>query len=315
MIYYTHNTQVAMQRIQDCVTRSKCQLLAQVHGIQFSGNGDLTDFIEKWADRYQLKMTPKQRFDAKKKGQATFDLLVYLPLGYGNPFTENLMDLAKNYPEDFDQDNFDILRQGSDHAQVYFYLFCNIDSESVTQEKIDSFKLTSKLREHIDGCERLHYINEHDVLLDGYEFVRLTQSKSIVDEIEGRTNHKNKYDWTWRLSKEKYGNIQKAGEQLINRFNQMTDKTDAEKKAYFEKHLSIFENLHGFRGVRKQIGQMYNAEKRSLKRKYGEKALQYYRPLKLTYMQRAKNRVPANSEPDVFYKWLGSVILWSVKKK
>ena len=304
-----------MQRIQDCVTRSKCQLLAKVHGIEFSSNADLTQFIDKWIDRYQLKMTPKQRFDAKKKGQATFDLLVHLPLSYDDAFTEHLINLATNYPDDFKQSDFDILRQGSKYAQVNFYLFCNIDSESVAQRKIDSFKLTSMLREHIEGCERLHYIDEHEVAIDGYEFVRLTQSKSIVDEIEGRTNHKNKYDWTWRLSKEKYGNIQKAGEQLINRFNLMTDKTDEEKKAYFEKHLSIFEKLYGFRGVRKQIGQMYNAEKRSIKRKYGEKALQYYRPLKLTYMQRAKNSVPANSDPQVFYEWLGSVILWSVKKK
>lgn len=315
MIYYTHSNKVALQRIQDCVTRSKCQLLAKVHGIEFSSNADLTQFIDKWIDRYQLKMTPKQRFDAKQKGQATFDLLIHLPLSYDDAFTEHLMDLAKDYPEEFKEDNFDILRQSSKYAQVNFYLFCNIDSESVTQGKIDSFKLTSMLREHIEGCERLHYIDEHEVAIDGYEFVRLTQSKSIVDEIEGRANHKNKYDWTWRLSKEKYGNIQKAGEQLINRFNQMTDKTDAEKKAYFEKHLSIFEKLYGFRGTRKQIGQMYNAEKRSIKLKYGEKALQYYRPLKLTYMQRVKNTIPANSDPDVFYKWLGSVILLSVKKK
>ena len=301
-----------MQRIQDCVTRSKCQLLAQVSHLEFSSIDQLTDFIDKWAERYQLKMTPKQRFDAKKKGQPTFDLLVHVPLSYDDPFTKHLIALAKADPAQFKHDDFDILNKGTAYASIKFYLFCNIDSEKVRSESISSFRLTDMLRQQIDGCEHFGYITENEVKMEGYELVRLTQSKSLVDEIEGRS--KNKYDWTWRLSKEKYGNIQKAGEQLINRFHEMTDKTDDEKKAYFEKHLKIFESLSGFRGVRKQIGQMYNAEKRSMKRKYGEKSLQYYRPLKLIYMQRSKNSVPANSDPQVFYEWLASVILASAKK-
>lgn len=312
MIYYTHSKTIAMQRIQDCATRSKCQLLAQVNGLEFSTTEELTDFIDKWTDRYRLKMTPKQRFDAKKKGQPTFDLLVYLPLSYDDPFTQHLIEMAKDDPAQFKEEDFDILEQGTAYAPIKFYLFCNIDSEKVSTESISSSRLTEMLRKQIDGCEHFGYIHENEVKIDGYEFVRLTQSKSLVDEIEGRT--KNKYDWTWRLSKETYGNIQKAGEQLINRFHQITDKTDDEKKAYFEKHLKIFESLSGFRGVRKQIGQMYNTEKRSMKRKYGEKSLQYYRPLKLVYMQRSKNSVPANSDPQAFYEWLASVILGSAKK-
>ena len=315
MIYYTHNAQIAMQRIQDCATRSKCQLLAQVNGMQFSNNRQFSEFIGKWTDRYQLTMTPKQRYDAKKKGHPTFDLLVYVSLSYGDPYTDHLIEIAKEDPEQFKQADFDILTQGSEYSQIQLYLFCNIDSEKVTTESIGSFDLTMMLREQIEGCERFGYIHENEVNIDGYEFVRLTQSKSIVDVIEGKASNKNKYDWTWRLSKEKYGNIQKAGEQLINRFNQISDKTDDEKKAYFEKHLSIFEKLHGFRGVRKQIGQMYNAEKRSMKRKYGEKSLQYYRPLKLAYMKRSKNSIPANSDPKALFEWIASVILRSVRRK
>lgn len=311
MIYYTTSNRILMQRIQDCVTRSKCQLIKQLHELEFSSSADFYNFIEKWSERYQLRMTPKQRYDAKKKGQPTFDLIVHIPLSLNDHFTKNLIDVAKDDLSFFEKTNIDLLAEGQDYCPIRLYLFCNIHSEKVYSHTIPASDLNDLLKKQIEGCEYFNYVHEIEITVDSYEFVRLTQKRSLVAEIEGHT--KNKYDWTWRLTKVVYGRLQKAGEQLINRFNQQSDKSDDEKRAYFEKHLHIFEVMHGFRGVRKQIGQLYNAEKKDMKRKYGEKSLQYYRPLTLKYMQRSKDQVPANSNPEALLKEVKSIIISTAK--
>lgn len=302
-----------MQRIQDCVTRSKCQLIRQLHELQFSNSEDFYNFIEKWSQRYQLRMTPKQRYDAKKKGQPTFDLIVHIPLSFDDNFTKNLIDFAQDDLNSFQKPDIDLLAEGQDFCPIRLYLFCNIDSEKVYSHVIPASSLNDLLKEQIEGCEYFNYVHEIDVMVGHYEFIRLTQKRSLVAEIEGHT--KNKYDWTWRLSKVGYGNLQKAGEQLINRFHQHTDKSDDEKRAYFEKHLRILEGMHGFRGVRKQIGQLYSAEKKDMKRKYGEKSLQYYRPLILKYIQRSKDQVPANSAPEELLNEVKRIIMSAAKAK
>jgi hypothetical protein len=312
MIYYTISNRILMQRIQDCVTRSKCQMVNQLPDLQFSNNEALFNFIEKWAARYQLRMTPKQRYDAKKKGLPTFDLLVHLPLARNEEFTKSVIEQAKNQPDFFSQPDLDLLSQSESYCPVRFFLFCNIDSEKVYNHSISSFELNNLLKKQIEGCEDFIYVHEDEITVEGYEFVRLTQKRSLVAEIEGQV--KNKYDWTWRLTQSTYGNLHKAGEQLINRFNHQSSKTDEEKKQYFEKHFKILESLHGFRGVRKQIGQIYNAEKKEMKRQYGEKSLQYYRPLILKYMQRTKDQVPSNSEPDQLLAVVKRLIDFFVKK-
>ena len=139
-----------------------------------------------------------------------------------------------------------------------------------------------------------------------YELVRLTQKRSIRDEFEN--TEKNSFDWTWRINSSSFGKTQKSGQTLINRWNECINKTEEEKRAYFEKHLQVLESYYGFRGVRKQVGTLWAKERSLLKAKYGVKSKEYFRELNLSYIQRLKSIFPSNAETSEMIKHMQKII-------
>jgi hypothetical protein len=283
MIYFSAYPKVVMQRIQDAIVRSNCVLLSEVE-MTFNCNEDFNKFVEKWIERYQLTLSPKERFKLKKKGNPTFDLVIAPNIYHTDDFTKDMVHVAKNAPERYEGMDFDFLNTSEHYLPIKFFLFCNIDSPKIYEKSLSIDHVNKALKDHIDGAEKFTYIFDSRIIYRNYELVRLTQKRSIKDDLEG--SEKNSFDWTWRIASESYSKVQGQGETLLNRWHQYSDKTEEEKKAYFEKHLNVLENYYGFRGVRKQVGTLWARERKILKEKYGEKALQYYRPLKLHYVQR-----------------------------
>ena len=294
MIYFSILSKLAMQKLQDAIVRSNCVLFAEVN-MKFYDNEEFIKFVEKWTERYQLTLSPKERFKQKKKGHPTFDLIIKPNIVRDDVFTEDLIKIAKTEPENFARSDFDFLNYSENYLAMKFYLFCNIDSLQIYDGLIPIDQVNSTLKQHSDGVKKFSYIFDAPIQFGNYELVRLTQKRSIKDDLEGR--EKNAFDWTWRIGSESYSKVQKQGEVLINRWNQCIDKSEEEKQAYFEKHLKILENYYGFRGVRKQVGTLWAKERKVFKAKYGEKYLPYYRPLKLNYVQRLKSGLEANAAP------------------
>lgn len=299
-----------MQKLQDALVRAKSVLVAEVD-MEFKSNEDFEKFVKKWTDRYQLTLTPKERFKRKKKGHPTFDLVIHPNLIGGDAFTSEMLALAKERPELFQKKDFDFLNTTEHYLPMKFFLFCNIDSPQIYDGSMPIDIVNKSLKSHIEGCENFIYVFDHRLTIGKYELVRLTQKRSIRDELEGR--EKNAFDWTWRIIHESYSSVQSTGEALINRWNQYTNKSEEEKTEYFEKHLRVLESYYGFRGVRKQVGTLWAKEKKLLKTKYGEKALRYYRSLNLNYVQRLKSSIEANIEPSEMIQHMQKAILQSAK--
>lgn len=312
MIYFSNFAKLAMQKLQDAIVRSNCVLFAEID-MQFHDNQEFIKFVEKWTERYQLTLSPKERFKQKKKGHPTFDLIIKPNLVGDDDFTKDLIEIARNHPEQFAHSDFNFLNNSQSYLAFKFYLFCNIDSPQIYDGLIPIDQVNTTLKQYIDGVEKFSYVFDHPIQLGNYELVRLTQKRSIKDDLEGR--EKNAFDWTWRIGAESYSRVQKQGEVLINRWNQCIEKSEEEKQAYFEKHLSVLENYYGFRGVRKQVGTLWAKERKVFKAKYGEKYLPYYRPLKLSYVQRLKSGLEANAEPLEMIDHMKTAIKNTVKKR
>lgn len=310
MIYFSNFSTLAMQKIQDEITRSNCVLFAEID-MEFNNNEEFIKFLEKWTERYQLTLSPKERFKQKKKGHPTFDLIIKPNLVGDDDFTKDLIEIAKTEPERFSDSDFDFLNYSESYLAMKFYLFCNIDSSQIYDGLIPIDQVNNTLKQYIEGVEKFSYVFDSKIQLGNYELVRLTQKRSIKDDLEGR--EKNASDWTWRIGSESYSRVQKQGEVLINRWNQCVDKSEEEKRAYFEKHLKILEGYLGFRGVRKQVGTLWAKERKVFKAKYGEKYLPYYRPLKLKYVQRLKSGLNANAEPLEMIEHMKKAIQSAVK--
>lgn len=67
-----------------------------------------------------------------------------------------------------------------------FYLFCNIDSPQIYDGLIPIDQVNTTLKQYIDGVEKFSYVFDAPVQLGNYELVRLTQKRSIKDDLEGR---------------------------------------------------------------------------------------------------------------------------------
>ncbi|MEN8352838.1 hypothetical protein [Acinetobacter towneri] len=310
MIYFSMFSTLAMQKLQDEITRSNCVLFAELD-MEFHDDEEFINFVEKWTERYQLTISPKERFKQKKKGHPTFDLIIKPNLVGDDAFTKDLIEIAKNEPEKFTRSDFDFLNHSESYLEMKFYLFCNIDTPQIYDGLIPIDQVNSTLKKYIDGAEKFSYVFDSPIKFGNYELVRLTQKRSIKDDLEGR--EKNASDWTWRIGSESYSKVQKQGEVLINRWNQCIEKSEEEKQAYFEKHLKILEGYLGFRGVRKQVGTLWAKERKVFKAKYGEKYLPYYRPLKLKYVQRLKSGLRANAEPLEMIEYMKKAIQSAVK--
>lgn len=311
MIYFSHSPKIVMQKLQDEIVRSNCVLYKEIE-MRFRDNEEFIKFVEKWTERYQLTLSPKERYKKKKKGAATFDLIVHPILSYEDGFTNELIAIYENSPEKFKRSDFDFI--GSCYKEflvVNFYLFCNLDAQPIYDGSCPIHKINKVLKQRIEGAEDFYYIFDRPLKFGKYEFVRLTQMRSIKDELEG--HEQNASDWTWRIGSESYSRVKKQGEVLINRWNQCIDKSEQEKQAYFEKHLKVLESYYGFRGVRKQVGTLWAKERKLFKAKYGEKYLAYYRSLNLKYIQRLKSPFKANAEPTEMINYMQSVIENSVK--
>lgn len=312
MIYFSNFAKLTMQKLQDVIVRSNCVLFTEVD-MEFQNDEEFIKFVEKWTERYQLKLSPKERFKQKKKGQPTFDLIIKPNLGYDDSFTKDLLDIAQNDPDDFTRPDFDFLNHSQSYLPIKFFLFCNIDSPQILDGLIPIYHVNDTLKKYIDGVEKFSYVFDSPIQFGNYELVRLTQNRSIKDDLEGRK--KNASDWTWRIGSESYSRVQSRGETLINRWNQCIEKSEEEKQAYFEKHLQILESYYGFRGVRKQVGMLWAKERKVFKAKYGEKYLPYYRPLKLSYVQRLKSGLEANAEPLEMIDHMKTAIKNTVQKR
>lgn len=301
-----------MQKLQDEIVRSNCVLYKEIE-MRFRDNEEFIKFVEKWTERYQLTLSPKERYKKKKKGAATFDLIIHPNLSYSDGFTEELIEVYKKSPEKFKRSDFDFISSSETGfcLTVTFYLFCNVDVQKLYEGKLPIHRANKILKDAIEGAEDFYYIFDRPIKFGNYELVRLTQMRSIKDEFEGR--EQNASDWTWRIGSESYSRVKKQGEVLINRWNQCVDKSEQEKQAYFEKHLKVLESYHGFRGVRKQVGTLWAKERKLFKAKYGEKYLAYYRSLNLKYIQRLKSPFKANAEPKEMIDYMQSVIENSVK--
>ena len=310
MIYFSFLDKLAMQKLQDAIVRSNCVLFAEID-MEFKNDEEFIKFVEKWTERYQLTLSPKERFKQKKKGHPTFDLIIKPNLVYGDEFTKDLIDIAKNEPDEFTHSDFDFLNHSESYLPIKFFLFCNIDSTQILDGFIPIYQVNDTLKKYIDGVEKFSYVFDSPIQFGKYELVRLTQKRSIKDDLEGR--EKNASDWTWRIGSDSYSKVQSSGETLINRWNQCIEKSEEEKKAYFEKHLLVLESYYGFRGVRKQVGTLWAKERKVFKAKYGEKYLPYYRPLKLNYVQRLKSGLNANAEPLEMIEHMKKAIQSAVK--
>lgn len=310
MIYFSNFSTLAMQKLQDAIVRSNCVLFSEID-MQFHDNEEFIKFVQKWTERYQLTLSPKERFKQKKKGHPTFDLIIKPNLVGDDNFTKDLIIFAKTEPETFASADFDFFNQSEHYLPMKFFLFCNIDSPQIYDGLIPIDQVNNTLKKYIDGVEKFSYVFDAPIQLGNYELVRLTQKRSIKDDLEGR--EKNAFDWTWRIGSESYSRVQKQGEVLINRWNQCIDKSEEEKQAYFEKHLKILESYSGFRGVRKQVGTLWAKERKVFKAKYGEKYLPYYRSLKLNYVQRLKSGLEANAEPIEMINHMKKAIQSAVK--
>ena len=300
MIYFTNKPKLVMQKMQDAVARSNCVLFTHVE-MQFFCEEDFVNFVDKWTERYQLTLSPKERFKQKKNGNPTFDLIIHPNLDY--EFYQDVLVIAKNQPVTFQTEDF--FRLSQHPFSISFYLFCNIDSQQVLEGTVPIEQINGSLKKHVEGAEKFSYIFTTPIKYGNYELVRLTQKRSLKDELEGR--EKNASDWTWRIGSDSYGKVQKQGEVLINRWNQCIGKSEEEKQAYFEKHFSVLENYHGFRGVRKQVGTLWAKERKVFKAKYGEKYLQYFRPLTLYYVQRLESKFCTNLPSSVMLERLKAV--------
>ena len=158
----------------------------------------------------------------------------------------------------------------------------------------------------MQGAEKFSYVFTSPISYSNYELVRLTQKRSIRDEFENA--EKNSFDWTWRINSSSFGKTQKSGQTLINRWNECINKTEEEKRAYFEKHLQVLENYYGFRGVRKQVGTLWAKERSLLKTKYGVKSKEYFRELNLSYIQRLKSIFPSNAKTSEMIEHMQKII-------
>ena len=94
MIYFSILSKLAMQKLQDAIVRSNCVLFAEVN-MKFYDNEEFIKFVEKWTERYQLTLSPKERFKQKKKGHPTFDLIIKPNIVRDGVFTEDLIKIAK----------------------------------------------------------------------------------------------------------------------------------------------------------------------------------------------------------------------------
>ena len=109
-----------MQKLQDVIVRSNCVLFTEVD-MEFQNDEEFIKFVEKWTERYQLKLSPKERFKQKKKGQPTFDLIIKPNLSYDDSFTKDLLDIAQNDPDDFTRSDFDFLNNSQSYLPIKFF--------------------------------------------------------------------------------------------------------------------------------------------------------------------------------------------------
>ena len=295
-----------MQRLQDCIVRSSAVLYSEVT-MEFESSEEFHKFVEKWADRYQLRLTPKQRFDLKAKGEPTFDLVINPSIYTTDEFTKEMISLVREDPQIFERDpDFDFLSATEHKLPIKFFLFCNIDSSKIYDGSVDINHVNEILKKHVQGAEKFSYVFTSPISYSNYELVRLTQKRSIRDEFENA--EKNSFDWTWRINSSSFGKTQKSGQTLINRWNECINKTEEEKRAYFEKHLQVLESYYGFRGVRTQVGPLWAKERSLLKAKYGVKSKEYFRELNLSYIQRLKSIFPSNAETSEMIKHMQKII-------
>ena len=310
MLYFSCNSKVVMQRLQDCIVRSSSVLYSEVT-MEFDSNEEFHKFVEKWVDRYQLRLTPKQRFDLKAKGHPTFDLIIAPAIYTSDEFTKQMISLVKEDPQIFERDpDFNFLNATEYKLPIKFFLFCNIDSPKIHDGLIDISYVNQTLKKYVEGSEKFSYVFSSPITYHHYELIRLTQKKSIRDEFE--SSEKNAFDWTWRINANSFGKTQKSGQTLINRWNEIINKSEEEKNNYFEKHLQVLENYYGFRGVRKQVGTLWAKERALLKAKYGLDSKKYFRTLNLSYIQRLKSPLPSNVQTSAMIEHMQNVIKKSI---
>lgn len=294
MIYFNVNRKHVLRLIQDEVTRAKCMLYTEIDR-EFRNNQEFEDFLSKWTERYQLNLTPKQRFYQKKKGNPTFDLIITIPdYTFSNPFIRDCIEIAKEDKEEFM--NADFLALTHHYLPIRFYLFCNIDSPKVYNQELSLSEINAALKEQISGVEEFSYVTESKygtpIQFLHYELVRLTKKRTVRDVLEGNSPHAT--DWTWRLTQEAFSELQSVGLTLINSFQNKIGGSETDRSKHFSKHKEVMQNYYGFRGVRQQIGKLWATERKIFIKKYGNKYSECYEKLQLNYMQRLKSLNKSN---------------------
>lgn len=296
MIYYTTNIAEFTHKYLFCASQGY-ELRTEV--IEACASISAQSFLDKLNDRYDLLSTPQQQHRKFLSGKSTFCCLVYTGIDYPGPFDPRA-DLL------FFEEN-----PSSGMLSHWFYMIVLArvnpmllvqDGKKIEQtdrKKIDY--INEELRKKIRGCDKFRNVG---ITHEGYLLTRKTKRAKSLKELQALSltkNSKHATDWTWRLSDAKYKEIRDVGISLVLKYQEFLNKKvrgESEKAAYWEKHFRSLEGFLGYRGVRSQIGKLWNEEATLFRNKYKENFLSAFsgaRKLKLTYIKASKMNIKNNS--------------------
>jgi hypothetical protein len=294
MIFYRTNVKEVTHTILQCV--SKGYDLAFL--MTCESRSSAQSILEKWNERYELTLSNQQQYRKFLCGESTFCCIVadvgYQRRNFGDAefyrYLKNKTD--ENSPVQLSQ-------------KISLVLLCRVnptllsDEESANKYKnIDA--INDKLAKKIAGCERF---SKPHMQFGAYEFVQITKRAKSLKELQeqGLTeNSKHSTDFTYRLSSDKVAEIRARGVQYVNSYQ---NKTNSPAPAHFEKYLRELEGYIGYRGVRVQIGELYNAFTRYFKAKMTKTfASAGGRKLNLSYVKADSPKIENNMGIDQYFR-------------
>lgn len=300
MIYYTSNNAEFLHKTLFCLSQgyelmSKIMTVKDLHHAQ--------RLLEKWDERYELLLTPQQQHRKFLNGSSTFCCIVRNYVEKNEEFVPSEsawadFEFAPNHSE------FQMHTQG-----FHIFLFCRVNPMLLVQngEKIEPTDrqkisyINEQLRKEIKSCEEFSICSLQS---GGYRVIRKTKRAKSLKELQDLSlseNSKHATDWTWELTKEKYAQLREVGINLVQQYHDFCSKqvrSSKEKALYWEKHFKSLEGLVGFRGVRSQVGKIWNEEATLFHKKYNQQFVGDYshaRKLKLSYIKASKMKIENNS--------------------
>lgn len=306
MIYYASNLAEFMHKTLFCLA-SGYELISEI--MNFEDSYRAQRLLEKWNERYDLLLTPQQQHRKFLSGDSTFCCVIFRTLNKNPEFQPSdeawaNFEVAPHHPE------FQMMTQ-----RFGVVLFCRPNPMLLVKngeriaatDRLQLDFINQQLRSAIKGCDKFEIPG---ISVAGYRLIRRTKRAKSLKELEMMSlseNSKHATDWTWELTKDKYNQVREVGMNLIQRFHENCNnpekpKMPKEKRAYWERHFRSLEGFIGFRGVRSQIGKLWNEENTLFRKKYNYAWLDDHygcaRKLKLTYIKAPKMKIENNMPID-----------------